>query len=562
MKYIVLFLFSFSTIYAQNSFKDSISDLSLKQLDKLTIKLENSDNKKKGIIASKILVEKSKKEKNLKYRSRGYYSLSNFYEDYDVKLAYADSMLFFSEQSNIKYLITDALCLKANINIYKGNYSKGMELLASAYKYAIEDENINNQKWIESRMGSIKNQLSRFYEAKTIYKNAYLEYKSTGYDKVSDKEDYLNTIYNLSLSFSYLDEYDSTLFYAKKGSYLLEDESNPKLENLFKRSQAIGLLGKGKLEESINLFHKTLAGLSNNNQAHSYYYIASAHKRSGRIDSSIAYYKKVDSVFHYTKAAHFPGVKTMYKDLFQYYQSKEDFADANIYLNKYFAADSSGNQLSSNVGEKLHRLYDLPRLKIQQEEKRLTKKRYRNIIKFLTLILIVALVLIIYQRKKNKKQKVLVQKYLSKESDFSIFPDNQTKRGKETKKAYIKDDTALRILKGLEEFETNQGYLDKNVTQESLSKILETNSTNLSKIINTNFEITFPTYLKRLRVDNALKALRNNPKLLKFSINGLAEEFGFKNPDTFSRNFKEITKVKPSIFIEELKKFNSSSDNL
>nr|WP_232804636.1 helix-turn-helix domain-containing protein [Salegentibacter maritimus] len=86
----------------------------------------------------------------------------------------------------------------------------------------------------------------------------------------------------------------------------------------------------------------------------------------------------------------------------------------------------------------------------------------------------------------------------------------------------------------------------------SLAQELETNTTYLSVIINTYKNKSFPNYLKDLRVAKAIQMLNADRGLLKYSNQGLAEVFGFKTSESFSKAFYKNTGVYPSKFIKEL----------
>jgi AraC-like DNA-binding protein len=72
--------------------------------------------------------------------------------------------------------------------------------------------------------------------------------------------------------------------------------------------------------------------------------------------------------------------------------------------------------------------------------------------------------------------------------------------------------------------------------------------------INHYKQLSFPNYLKKLRIDYALIQLSTNVSLLKYNYQGLAEIFGFKTSESFSRAFYSQTGVYPSNIIKEFKK--------
>jgi AraC-like DNA-binding protein len=65
--------------------------------------------------------------------------------------------------------------------------------------------------------------------------------------------------------------------------------------------------------------------------------------------------------------------------------------------------------------------------------------------------------------------------------------------------------------------------------------------------------MSFPNYIKDLKITTAINRFSDTPELLKFSVQGLAEHFGFKTAESFTGAFYKKTGVPPSEFLKELK---------
>lgn len=555
----ILFILITSVLYSQEHsiivFSDSISKLSIRELDDFSIDLESISDTLKGKLVAKELVFKSKFNKDLEYVARGFYSLSNLESQSNLKEKYIDSMLFFSNLSKQKYLQTDSYYLLANVEYFKGNYQKAMELLSKAYQFAVLDENVENQKHVSIRMASIKNVLQRHYEAYSIYKNAYNDYNDVDFVELEQRDNYVDLVYNLSLTFEYLKQFDSVLYYSKKGQNLLALYKNEEYGNAFKRSEALGYWGKGEHNKAIKLFHESLNGLSPHDLAQSYYYMGSSYINLNKVDEAIALYVKSDSVLVASNASPYPGLKKAYKELFRYYRSREDKIKSNTYLEKYIALDSSINERNSAISGRMHYLYNIPRIKAENEKILQKKKINTIIITVLLLFLIATLLLLLYQKKRAKLQKKQIEKLIGQDNSksFEEFSSSPVLDIATTDANYkLKDEVKSEILSKLLLFEQKKEYLNSSITSTRLAKELDTNSSYLSTIINSHKGINFATYLKILRINNAIDTLKMDEVYLKYSMNGLAGEFGFNSADAFSKAFKEITKIKPSVFIKEL----------
>ena len=120
------------------------------------------------------------------------------------------------------------------------------------------------------------------------------------------------------------------------------------------------------------------------------------------------------------------------------------------------------------------------------------------------------------------------------------------------------------VLAQLEKFEENGDYLDSQLTQKSLVEELGTNSTYLSRIINTYKGSNFNIYINNLRLNYIINLLRTDAKYLQYDVKKLANICGFSNAESFSDNFYRKFEIKPSYFIKMMKeksKIPSQSHN-
>lgn len=108
-------------------------------------------------------------------------------------------------------------------------------------------------------------------------------------------------------------------------------------------------------------------------------------------------------------------------------------------------------------------------------------------------------------------------------------------------------------MQKLAKFEEDKGFTEK-ITLDDLAKQLKTNRTTLSKIINEYKDTNFNGYINKLRIDNAMQEIRNNPQYKELKIEVLAEKFGFGNAKSFSDAFKEVTDMPLNDFISSSKK--------
>ncbi|WP_044401249.1 helix-turn-helix domain-containing protein [Lacinutrix sp. Hel_I_90] len=123
----------------------------------------------------------------------------------------------------------------------------------------------------------------------------------------------------------------------------------------------------------------------------------------------------------------------------------------------------------------------------------------------------------------------------------------------ETETTYIIDDKKVEeILVKLQKLEEKQYYLRQDCTLHNMAKKLKTNTSYLSKIVNTHLDKSFSTYINELRINHAILELKNNKRLRSYSVKGIAGEMGYKNADAFSRYFRHATGISPSVYIKKI----------
>lgn len=166
---------------------------------------------------------------------------------------------------------------------------------------------------------------------------------------------------------------------------------------------------------------------------------------------------------------------------------------------------------------------------------------------FFTLVSEVIILLINYHQSRQKKYQTILESLNKKTGNNSISIANSQPRIIPVSKEILEV-----VLLKLNAFEQQKGYLSTSINLNSLSKILDTNSSYLSKIINHTKGKTFKNYLNDLRIENALEELKNNPQNKKFTIEAIAFDLGFKSAESFSKKFKSAYGMYPSKFMKNL----------
>jgi tetratricopeptide (TPR) repeat protein len=116
----------------------------------------------------------------------------------------------------------------------------------------------------------------------------------------------------------------------------------------------------------------------------------------------------------------------------------------------------------------------------------------------------------------------------------------------------INEAEKTRLLKELTHLISDKKiFTRKKLTLNELAEKLDTNTTYLSHIINSDFHLTFADFLNQLRVQESQKFFMAG-KHKNMTIEAIAETVGFHSRSSFNVQFKKFSGVTPSVFIKNL----------
>jgi len=86
----------------------------------------------------------------------------------------------------------------------------------------------------------------------------------------------------------------------------------------------------------------------------------------------------------------------------------------------------------------------------------------------------------------------------------------------------------------------------------SMAKKINTNTTYLSKVINSHFKKSFNAYINELRINYVLTRLKEDKLFRRYTIQSIANDIGFKSKESFNKAFRIQTGILPSYYIKQL----------
>ena len=98
--------------------------------------------------------------------------------------------------------------------------------------------------------------------------------------------------------------------------------------------------------------------------------------------------------------------------------------------------------------------------------------------------------------------------------------------------------------------EGEQLYLNKDLSRVQVIKMLGCSHKTLTKMLNNiQPDLSFPDYIKKLRIEYALNIIKENPYL---NVKEVADQSGFYSISSFERSFKSITGKTPKEYMKNL----------
>src|SRR5690606_33716642 len=276
-------------------------------------------------------------------------------------------------------------------------------------------------------------------------------------------------------------------------------------------------------------------------------------------DKALGYFNKVDSIFQINHAPIY-GLKDNYKSLLNIYKDKNNYAKQIETIDKLIYADSVVSRTKFYINERILEAYEVPEFKKEKETIILKlkaenfKNRKKNVFLWSSLLALGLISVYFYYT-----QHIYKKRYKKLMGNLKSAQEKPSKTMVSNADLNIPNDTVNDILKALETFEKEKQFTKTTITLNNLAKQCDTNSTYLSKIINTYNGNSFNNYITNLRVDYIINELTQNHMLRKMTIKTIALEIGFNNPESFSKAFYKKTGIKPSYFIKQIEKENKNS---
>jgi len=564
--YLLLF---FAVTFVSSSFSQTEEELSQLSFDEIrdSINTYIYSNLPKAIKASKAYVKKAQAAGDKRKEWLGIEALGGSYLNHrELTKAQEEfeKALQFAEENQLDDFIIRSYFLGAQIQLGVPNASKALEYLYEALSIA---ESTDNAYWKENVMMFISNilQLSGESEKSIEIKKTSIEhYKNKPIDSTfteERKKEMLAYGYSiLSNAFLKVDQLDSAKQYVKSMADIISKQDSCNLRMLLNARAEIDFYEKDYTSAKEN-FTKA-SELCNVNMPlmdlQTTYDLGKVAHGQGNFQEAKNLLQRGLNNYEVTPAEE-GYMDDYYKLLADSYKETGDFERANYYFEKYINSTSEYNKIQSDVKAST-REQEIETFRSELETLETEKNKKQTYLNYLLLgasVIILGLLFVLLRFYRNKRKneakfEALIAKIKAAEKPEDII-DTKDEELEEKNTTDVPEETKQQILAGLKKLEKQEYFLKQDCNSYNVAKKINTNTSYLSKVINSHFGKNFNTYINDLRINYTIVRLKNDVIFRSYSIQSIAEEVGYKSADSFTKYFKKDTGLNPSFYIKEIK---------
>lgn len=558
-------LLNFSFFFGQE--KTDLSQLSFESISD-TINKYALNNLTKAIEATNAYILKAKEEKDKKQEWLGVYSLGGIYErhqEFDKAQTYYKQSLSLAQANNLQEEIVGSYTLGAKIQLALSNASKAMDILEKALKLA---EEIGSEHWAEVvlQYTSYVLQLSGDTQKAIEIRKKYISfYENKPIDSIYTAElkkvDLIDRYSQLSTSYLKINQIDSAKHYVKLISNLVTPEDSCNLRSLHVTQGQLDFYEKKYNEAKKNFKAASLLCDPNDPLAD-----LRMNYDFGKVEHAAGNFKEAKDILqkgldnYDVKPSEEGFMDNYYKLLADSYKETGDFEKANYYFEKYIVSTSEFDKFKTEI-KATAKAQEISQFRNELETLEAEKEEKQTLLNYLLLgasLIILALLFALLRFYKNKKKneakfEALLEKMKISSEENSKIIDTKDEVLEEKNRSDVPEDIKQQILEGLKKLEKQEYFLKHDCNSYNVAKKINTNTSYLSKVINSHYGKNFNTYINDLRINYTIVRLKNDVIFRSYSIQAIAEEVGYKSADSFTKYFKKDTGLNPSFYIKEIK---------
>lgn len=427
------------------------------------------------------------------------------------------------------------------------DYPQAYDYLSQAYELSMEYGHDDLMTMVMVNLGDLLNDYGVIYESDTMREKAVALFDQSFRRSFSRKDWQMLAISFFNLSCLYYD-----LDLSKYQSIFSKEipSDTPNIEYVRLQYKGVDAMKKGRMEEARGYFEKQLDATDR-----------------GWQDNRWRLFSYLNTAETYRREENFRQAAYEYKMALDL-SSKEDIRDLSAYiclqLSKCFASlgnkeeekvyhqqyldsmEAIHNSRLSYVAE-LNYISDLKKEEENRREAQLKQRAQQYLILGVIIILLVVIfftVLILRQNRRLKEQnRLLFERYQNVLESTAVKEDakySNIKLTNDQRKGLVE-----RIGAVLEDADT---ICSQDFSLKDLAKMVDSNTTYVSRIINEDYGMTFANLLGNRRVREACRRI-NDDRYANITIEAIANNVGFKSRTAFLNAFKREVGISPSEYI-------------
>lgn len=521
--------------------RDSLSARSFEYLS------HASNTAAKDSIKSRIYLRawlgKAKSEKEHHQMALAYKALI-YQEGTEYRLSYADSMVMAAKKTHDIELIGSSFMTMGIVHYDRKEHMKALDNYLIADGYIAQTDNEYLAYKIKYGIAQTKHYLGFYDEAIALFRECI------DFFKEENDRAYLNSLHSLGLCYNRIGNYAWCTITNQTGIEEGRRLENLEMEPYFIHSEGVNLYGRKEYREAIAKLSSALPHIIKYkdfaNEAVAYFYIGRSYWSMDQKEKAVAYFKKVDSIFmdkDYTR----PDLREGYENLIDYYKNNKDTDSQLFYINQLLKVDKVLGKNYKYLLIKIVKEYDTRELlnARQDIENRMV---FRTAVAFGIIFLLVAVIwYLIYRNFKNKRK---FEELMNRDTSARVPSNNNDGHAVQD----ITPELEINILKKLENFESGNRYLEKDMNLARMAKLLSTNTKYVTRIIAKHRGKGTIEYIADLKINFIVEKLKADSRYRNYTNKALAEEAGFGSAQNFTRAFKDRYEISPTYFIGQLKK--------
>jgi len=492
-------------------------------------------------------LQKSNAENDIVQKVSAYRTIMHLV-DKDQRLQYADSLLYAAKFTGDNALIGSAYLTTGAAYYDNKQHAKALENYLKASTYISHTNDAYLQHKAAYTIANMKHYLGYYHEAISLYDQCIAFFRE------ENDLAYLKSLHGIGLCYNRLGKFEKSSRYNQIGLAAGREMANPVMAPYFTHSEGINRFCTADYHGAIKLLNESMGQITKNddfaNEAIALFYIGKSYWELGQREKAVHEFKKTDSIISKREYYH-PDLKENYELLIAYYENAGDHEMKIQFMSAQIKMFQALNRNYRELPGKIYKEYDTNKLVGKMSKAELAMKRekiaYAGVIVVLTATVVFGYGRHVKNRRFYRKRfEELMRSPLPQKTVAAAFGQDS--------ELNIKPEVVAAVLKKLEKFEAKNKYTDQDLVAAKVASMLNTNQKYLSKIILRYRGKNFIQYLSDLRIDYVVDLLKTQPMCRNYTNKALGEMAGFGSTQIFTQAFKLRTGIRPTYFINELKK--------